>query len=83
MKKKEINYYRNKVITETKESEFKDLIRSYAELENRLKAMEENFKMNESEIKSIIYKRNPFQTNQNEFIQQTKQTVIISMTFGV
>ena len=28
---------------------FKELLRSYAELENRLKAMEENFKINDSD----------------------------------
>ena len=38
------NDYRNK-----KNTEFEDLVRSYAELENKLKALEENFKIIESE----------------------------------
>ena len=48
MKKIEINYYRNKMLTETKET-LKDLVRSYAELQNKLKALEENLSINDSE----------------------------------
>ena len=50
LKKIEINHYRNKMITETtKNTDFKDLVRSYVELENKLKALEEIIKINESE----------------------------------
>ena len=38
------NDYRNK-----RNTNFQDLVRSYIELENRLKAMEEKFKINDSE----------------------------------
>ena len=49
MKKLEINYYRNKMIVETKETLNIDLVRSYVELENNLKSLEENVKLNDSE----------------------------------
>ena len=39
MKKTEINHYKNKMITETKE--VKDLVKSYAELQNKLKSLKE------------------------------------------
>ena len=44
-KRTEINYYRNK-----RNTYYKDLIRSYVELQNKLEALEENFKLNDSEI---------------------------------
>ena len=40
------NYYRKK-----RNSEFKDLVRSYVELQNNLKMMEESFKINDTELK--------------------------------
>ena len=40
------NYYRKK-----RNSEFKDLVRSYVELQNNLKLMEESFKINVTELK--------------------------------
>ena len=40
--------------------EIRDLIRSYAELEIKLKAMEQNFKRNDSENNKNIHKRNLF-----------------------
>ena len=49
MDKIEINYYRNKMTTEIKNTDFKDLVRSYVELENKIKTLEENFKINDSE----------------------------------
>ena len=39
MRKIEINYYRNK-----RNTVFKDLVRSYAELQNKVKALEEKVK---------------------------------------
>ena len=44
MKKKETNYYRNK-----RNTDFKDLLRSYAELEKKLKALEEKVRIDDSE----------------------------------
>ena len=44
MKEIETNYYRNK-----RNRCFKDLVRSNVELQNRIKTMEENFKINDSE----------------------------------
>ena len=51
------NDYRNK-----RNTEYKDLVRSYAELQNKLKALEENSSINDSEKHLKIYKRNLFQT---------------------
>ena len=42
--KKETNYYRNK-----RNTDFKDLLRSYAELEKKLKALEEKVRIDDSE----------------------------------
>ena len=39
------NDYRNK-----RSAEYKELLRSYVELQNKLKAIEESFEMNDSEI---------------------------------
>ena len=47
MKKIEMNYYRNKMITEIN-TDFKELHRSYVELQNKLKAFEEKVKVNDS-----------------------------------
>ena len=49
MKKIEINYYRIKMHTGKKNTEFKDLVRSYVELGNRLKALEEKYTTNDSQ----------------------------------
>ena len=46
--------------------QFRDLNISYIELENRLKAMKEKFKINDSEKLLNIYKRNLFQTTKKE-----------------
>ena len=40
----EINYYKNKTITETKETQYKELFNPYVELQNKLKALEEKVK---------------------------------------
>ena len=44
MKKIEINFYRNKMIIVKKSIDYKELQRSYVELQNKLKALEEKLK---------------------------------------
>ena len=55
------NDYRNK-----RNTDFKELLRSYAELENRLKATEEKVKLNDSENYKTVYKRNLFKTTKTK-----------------
>ena len=50
MKKIEINFYRNKMtIAKKRSTDHKELQRSYVELENKLKALEEILKINDTE----------------------------------
>ena len=49
MKKTEKNFYKNKTIDLYIYIYYEELLRSYAELEIRLKTMEEHFKINDSE----------------------------------
>ena len=56
-KKVEINFYRNK----RRYIHFKDLLRNYVELENRLKAVEGNFLINNSENKTDVHYFEGFQ----------------------
>ena len=62
--------------------QFRDLVRSYLELENRLKVMEEKCEMNDSDINQIFYKRNLEHTTKKEKSHEQK-VFIISITFGV
>ena len=55
---------REKILLQKKNNrciQFRDLVISYVELENRLKAMEEKLKINDAEKHQIVYKRNLFQ----------------------
>ena len=52
--------------TNKRNTDYKELLRSYAELENKLEALEENFKINDSENNQNFYKRNLFQTSQKK-----------------
>ena len=45
---------------------FKELVRSYVELENRLKALEENFSINDSESNQNFCKQNLFETTEKK-----------------
>ena len=54
MKKREINYYKKHI----RYTKYKKLLRSYAEIENKLKMMEENVRIKDSQISLKIYKRN-------------------------
>ena len=45
----EVNFYRNKMIITKKITDCKELHRSYVELQNKLKTLEEKFKFNDSE----------------------------------
>ena len=52
---------------QTKRSiQIKDLVISYVEVESRLKALEETFKINDSESNKIIYKPTLIQGTQEE-----------------
>ena len=49
---------RNKILQKQNERNIKleELVRTYVELENRLKALEENFSMNDSENNQNLYR---------------------------
>ena len=74
----EQNDYRNR-----RNTNYKELIRSYAELENKLKAFEEKVTIFNSEIK-IKYLETMFIANHRKpTMQQTNRTFILMTTFGV
>ena len=45
---------------------FEEILRSYVELENRFKALEEIFSINDSETNQKLCERNLFQTTEKE-----------------
>ena len=63
MKKTEINYYRKNDYRNKRNADFKELHRSYVELQNNLKALEEKVKkMSQKSIKNFlneIYSKSP------------------------
>ena len=61
---------------------FKELPKSYVELENILKAFEGNFSIKVSGNNQFFYRLKFFENIKN-FMSQTNQTFIISMVFGV
>ena len=72
------NEYRNR-----RNTVYKDLAKSYVEIQNKIKALEEKLKINNSE-KTLKYLLTRYiQNHQKRIMQQTKLTFIISMTFGL
>ena len=84
-----IYYEKNKVIQIQKQNDrykhFKELVRSYVELENRLKALGEKFSKNDSENNQSFYRWNFEIFSQNHpkrIMPQTKLMYIILLIFG-
>ena len=79
-KKTKINYYRNKMNDRC--TLFKELIRYYIELENRLKSLEEIFSKNDSE-NNQNFLDGIYPKPSNEITALTKLMFTILMAFGL
>ena len=55
---------------------FEELLKSYVELENRIKALKENFSRNDSENKKKFYRWNLFQTTTTDFYHQQNRCLL-------